>query len=152
MPIRLRSILAVAVLASSVVSAYAQSTQADVPPPPQPHLDGDHHFGAAGGPGEGGPSQAAIGDVIKLARLYELAGRQNDLIDLYQDVLSKTTDPAIRHFVVDALVEAQLRPANPDLAITTMHNTLLDDLAAAERRPMPPLKPGAKRPMQKAGE
>lgn len=139
----LRAALA-AVLTLATASVMAQET----PPPPQgaahthgdqPHGDGPH--GPMGGPmGPHGASFAVINDLEQLRRLYSMNGHESEIVAVYHDVLNKTQDPMLRHYVYDSLAREQLKPANPDQAIATLRTSLSEDLAAANRQApgMPP--------------
>ncbi|MFP3649252.1 hypothetical protein SB822_61475, partial [Paraburkholderia sp. SIMBA_054] len=71
-----------------------------------------------------GPGFAAINDLEHLQRLYAMSGRDADMNAVYHAVLSKTHDPALRHYVYVALARNQLRPANVDQAIDTIRKSL----------------------------
>jgi hypothetical protein len=91
-----------------------------------------------------GPGFAAVNDLEQLRRLYAMSGHEGDIIAVYQDVLNKTQDPMLRHYVYDSLAREQLKPAHSDQAIATLRTSLSEDLAAANKRlqdapdPMPP--------------
>jgi hypothetical protein len=76
-----------------------------------------------------------INDLEQLRRLYAMAGRESEMIAVYHEVLNKTQDPMLRHFVYDSLAREQLKPANPDQAIATLHTSLAEDIAEANRAP-----------------
>lgn len=115
---------------------------AEVPAPPSAHAHGDpqHDEGPRGHGSLGpmapmGPGFAVINDLEQLRRLYAMAGHENEIIAVYHDVLSKTQDPMLRHYVYDSLAREQLKPANPDQAIATLRTSLSEDLAAASKAP-----------------
>jgi hypothetical protein len=60
-----------------------------------------------------GPGFAAVNDLEQLRRLYAMTGHEADMIAVYHDVLNKTQDPMLRHFVYDSLAREQLKPTNP---------------------------------------
>ncbi|MGF7128857.1 hypothetical protein P3T40_000323 [Paraburkholderia sp. EB58] len=120
----------VALLAAATSSAFAQQ---DGPPrsPPQGHGQPPHDdFMPPHGPGF-----AAVNDLEQLRRLYAMTGHEADMIAVYHDVLNKTQDPMLRHFVYDSLAREQLKPANPDQAIATLRLSLAEDIAATNRAP-----------------
>jgi hypothetical protein len=122
-----------ALLAAGASSAFAQQNgQPPFAPPFQP----DHGEPPHGGfmPPHG-PGAAAINDLEQLRRLYAMTGHESDMIAIYHDVLGKTQDPMLRHFVYDSLAREQLKPANPDQAIATLRTSLAEDIAAANRAP-----------------
>jgi hypothetical protein len=82
-----------------------------------------------------GPGFAVINDLEHLQRLYDLSGREAEMNAIYHDVLSKTTDPMIRHYVYDALARNELKPANVDEAIGTIHTSLNEDLETLAKHP-----------------
>jgi hypothetical protein len=92
-----------------------------------------------------GPGFAAVNDLEQLRRLYAMPGNEADMIAVYHDVLNKTQDPMLRHFVYDSLAREQLKPANPDQAIATLRLSLAEDIAATNRAPHDD-RPGADTP------
>jgi hypothetical protein len=127
-----------AVLTLAATAAFAQ----EAPPPaaPQAHGepqrgDGPPPHGRMGPMGPMGPGFAVINDLEQLRRLYAMSGHQGEIIAVYHDVLNKTQDPMLRHYVYDSLAREQLRPANPDQAIATLRTSLSEDLAAANKAP-----------------
>jgi hypothetical protein len=54
---------------------------------------------------------------------------------VYHEVLGKTQDPMLRHYIYDSLAREQLKPANPEQAIATLRTSLSEDLAAASKAP-----------------
>jgi hypothetical protein len=117
-----------AVLLALTFAAHAQSMQPSEPGAPQdmpPH----------------GPGFAVVNDLEHLQRLYDMSGRDAEMNAVYHDVLSKTHDPALRHYVYVALARNQLNPANVDLAIGTIRKSLDEDLDALDKRAAPPAKP-----------
>jgi hypothetical protein len=87
-----------------------------------------------------GPGFAVINDLEQLRRLYAMSGREGEIVAVYHEVLNKTQDPMLRHYVYDSLAREQLKPANPDQAIATLRTSLSEDLAAANKQPhgLPP--------------
>ena len=129
-----------ALLIAATSSAFAQQ---DGPPhsPSQGHGQPPHDdFMPPRGPGV-----AAINDLEQLRRLYAMTGHEADMIAVYHDVLNKTQDPMLRHFVYDSLAREQLKPANPDQAIATLRMSLAEDIAATNRAPHGD-RPGADTP------
>jgi hypothetical protein len=124
-----------AVLTLAATAAFAQ----EAPPPAVPQAHGEPQR-ADGPPPHGrmgpmGPGFAVINDLEQLRRLYAMSGHQGEIIAVYHDVLNKTQDPMLRHYVYDSLAREQLRPANPDQAIATLRTSLSEDLAAANKAP-----------------
>lgn len=97
-------------------------------PSMHPHLEGPERVA-----GPDGPGFAVISDLEQLDRLYADAGRETEMASIYHDILNRSQDPFIRHFVYDSLVRMQLRPANPDQAIATLRTSLTEDLSAASK-------------------
>jgi len=115
-------------LGTAASSAIAQ----DAPPPPPPEHGQPPHLDAMP---PHGPGFAAVNDLEQLRRLYAMTGRESEIIAVYHDVLNKTQDPMVRHYVYDSLAREQLKPANPDQAIATLRTSLAEDIAAANRAP-----------------
>jgi hypothetical protein len=90
------------------------------------------------GIGPGGPAQEVIHTLIELERLYTEQGRRKDVLALYQDVLARTKDPLVRRFAYDAIVRAQLQPADTDKAIATLKQSLDESLQRLNQPPPPP--------------
>ncbi|MGF6571531.1 hypothetical protein ABH945_003652 [Paraburkholderia sp. GAS333] len=135
-----------AFLSMAATAAFAQDASA----PPAPHQmhggpehgDGPHEqHGPMMGPR--GPGFAVINDLEQLRRLYAMSGHEGEIIAVYHDVLSKTQDPMLRHYVYDSLAREQLKPANPEQAIATLRTSLAEDLTAANKPPhgAPPAQP-----------
>ncbi|HYS63244.1 MAG TPA: hypothetical protein VEN30_05390 [Paraburkholderia sp.] len=138
---RFASAVLAAVLTMAATAALAQ--EASPPPAMSAHAHGEPQRGDGpphGPMGPMGPGFAVINDLEQLRRLYAMAGREADIIAVYHEVLNKTQDPMLRHFVYDSLAREQLKPANPDQAIATLRTSLAEDLAAANKPPrgMPP--------------
>lgn len=143
-----------AFLSVAATAAFAQ--EASVPPASPPmhggpehggpeHGDGAHEHHGPGGPmmGPRGAGFAVINDLEQLRRLYAMSGHEGEIVAVYHDVLSKTQDPMLRHYVYESLAREQLKPANPDQAIATLRTSLAEDLTAANRQPhdAPPAQP-----------
>lgn len=129
-----------AVAAVLTVAATAALAQEAAAPPAQMHGESQRGDGPpaphrAMGPmmGPRGPSFAVINDLEQLRRLYAMSGHPNEIVAVYHDVLSKTQDPMLRHYVYESLAREQLRPANPEQAIATLRTSLSEDLAAANK-------------------
>ena len=124
-----------AVLTAAATGALAQ--EAAAPPPASAPAHGEPHHGD--GPsfphGPMGPGFAVVNDLEQLRRLYAMSGREGEIVAVYHEVLSKTQDPMLRHYVYDSLAREQLKPANPDQAIATLRTSLSEDLAAANKAP-----------------
>ncbi|HEX7934087.1 MAG TPA: hypothetical protein VF573_13585 [Paraburkholderia sp.] len=129
-----------AVLTMAGMAAFADDA---LPPPPPPHAQGDGPRGdgtpGMHGPhginGPIGPGFAVINDLEQLRRLYALSGHPGEIVAVYHEVLNKTQDPLLRHYVYDSLAREQLKPANPEQAIATLRTSLSEDLAAASKPP-----------------
>lgn len=87
-----------------------------------------------------------INDLEQLRRLYAMSGREGEIVAVYHDVLSKTQDPMLRHYVYDSLAREQLKPANADQAIATLRTSLSEDLVSANKSPRG-LPPGMQAPV-----
>jgi hypothetical protein len=131
MKLTVRHTFFAAVLAVATCSAFAQT--------PPPGLDDGPHGHEFRPPR---PGFAVINDLEHLQRLYDLSGRDAEMIAIYHEVLERTRDPAIRHYVYDALARNQLRPADAGQAIATIRTSLDEDLSALAKRPPPPRAPG----------
>ncbi|MEX3857567.1 hypothetical protein QF001_002560 [Paraburkholderia youngii] len=145
-----KAILSAAVAAVLGIIATAALADDGMPPPPPAamHDGGPRGDGPPGhGPMMGHPSPAfaVINDLEQLRRLYALSGRQGEIVAVYHDVLNKTQDPMLRHYVYDSLAREQLKPANPEQAIATLRTSLAEDLAIANKAPhgTPPGEPAA---------
>ena len=123
-----------AVLTVAATGALAQ--EAAAPPPASGPAHGEPHHGD--GPsfphGPMGPGFAVVNDLEQLRRLYAMSGREGEIVAVYHEVLSKTQDPMLRHYVYDSLAREQLKPANPDQAIATLRTSLSEDLVATNRQ------------------
>jgi len=131
-----RILLLAALMAAGASSVFAQSG----PPPGADDGPRGHE------PPPAGPGFAVINDLEHLQRLYDLSGRESEINALYHDVLQKTQDPMIRHYVYDALARNQLRPANADQAIAIIRTSLDEDLSALAKHPSPPAPPPPRGP------
>ncbi|WP_233852672.1 hypothetical protein [Paraburkholderia sp. HD33-4] len=137
---------------AAVLGIIATAALADdaMPPPPSsaihdggPRGDGPPRHGPM--MGHPSPTFAVINDLEQLRRLYALNGHEGEIVAVYHDVLNKTQDPMLRHYVYDSLAREQLKPANPEQAIATLRTSLAEDLAAANKAPhgTPPAPPTA---------
>lgn len=90
------------------------------------------------GPGFGGPGQEVIHTLIEIERLYRMQGRNKEVIALYQDVLSRTKDPMVRHFAYEAIARAQEQPTDTDKAVATLKQSLDESLQHLNQPPPPP--------------
>jgi hypothetical protein len=102
--------------------------------PPSSDFPPSHDGSAHDGPPPHGPGFAAINDLEHLQRLYDMSGRDADMNAVYHDVLSKTHDPALRHYVYVALARNQLKPANVDQAIDTIRKSLDEDIDTLDKQ------------------
>ncbi|TDY20989.1 hypothetical protein B0G81_1168 [Paraburkholderia sp. BL6665CI2N2] len=131
-----KSILSAALSAVLTLAASAAFAQ-EAPPPAAPRSHGEPQHGDGPPPpgrmGPMGPGFAVINDLEQLRRLYAMSGHEGEIIAVYHDVLNKTQDPMLRHYVYDSLAREQLKPANPDQAIATLRTSLSEDLAAANK-------------------
>lgn len=121
-----------AVLTVAATGALAQ--EAAAPPPASAAAHGEPHRGE-GPHGPMGPGFAVVNDLEQLRRLYAMSGREGEIVAVYHEVLNKTQDPMLRHYVYDSLAREQLKPANPDQAIATLRTSLSEDLVAANKPP-----------------
>ncbi|MFM0525272.1 hypothetical protein PQR11_09830 [Paraburkholderia strydomiana] len=143
-----KQIFGAAVAAVLTVAAMAAYAEDSLPAPPTFHHGGTPHTEGAREPHDAmgpmgpmpriGPGFAVINDLEQLRRLYALSGRPGDIVAVYHDVLNRTQDPMLRHYVYDSLAREQLKPANPDQAIATLRTSLSEDLAAASKPPRMP--------------
>jgi hypothetical protein len=125
-----------ALAAVLTVAAGAALAQEAPPPPAAVHAHDEPHRGDGPPPqGPMGPGFAVINDLEQLRRLYAMSGREGDIVAAYHEVLNKTQDPMLRHYVYDSLAREQLKPANPEQAIATLRTSLTEDLAAANKPP-----------------
>lgn len=145
-----KAIFSAAIAAFLSVAATAAFAQEASPPAPAQmhggpeHHDGEHEHGPMGPMmGPRGPGFTVINDLEQLRRLYAMSGHEGEIVAVYHDVLSKTQDPMLRHYVYDSLAREQLKPANPEQAIATLRTSLAEDLSAANKTPhgMPPAQP-----------
>lgn len=121
------TVAATGALAQEAAPPSSESTHA----PREPHR-GD---GPPGRHGTMGPGFAVINDLEQLRRLYAMSGREGEIVAVYHEVLNKTQDPMLRHYVYDSLAREQLKPANTDQAIATLRTSLSEDLVAANKLP-----------------
>ncbi|WOD16546.1 hypothetical protein [Paraburkholderia kirstenboschensis] len=140
-----KQIFGAAVAAVLTMSATAAFAEDGFPTPPTshhgeaPHIEGARGTHDAMGPMRPiGPGFAVINDLEQLRRLYALSGRPGDIVAVYHDVLNRTQDPMLRHYVYDSLAREQLKPANPEQAIATLRTSLSEDLATASKPPRTP--------------
>ncbi|MEP9328119.1 hypothetical protein PPMP20_34065 [Paraburkholderia phymatum] len=131
--ISLKRLSSLAALVSLTFAAHAQVPPSSGLPPP-------HDGPANDSPPPHGPGFAAVNDLEHLQRLYDISGRDSEMNAVYHDVLSKTRDPALRHYVYVALARNQLKPANVDQAIDTIRRSLDEDIEALDKRAAPPAR------------
>ena len=143
LPIAMISLKRISLLAALL--ALTSAAHAQVPPSPDvpPPHDGAMHDGPGrdgpphDGPPPHGPGFAVINDLEHLQRLYDMSGRDSEMNAVYHDVLTKTHDPALRHYVYLALARNQLKPANVDQAIDTIRKSLDEDVETLDKHPAP---------------
>jgi hypothetical protein len=78
---------------------------------------------------EHGPGMGAMTDLHALERLYRRAGREKDLVGIYNEVLAKSQDPHLRTYAYHRLARLQAQPASFDQAIATLRKSLSENLA-----------------------
>ena len=126
-PLKRMSLLAaLAALMTLTPAAHAQMPSSELPA----SHDGPAHDGSP----PHGPGFAVVNDLEHLQRLYDMSGRDAEMIAVYHDVLSKTHDPALRHYVYVALARNQLKPANVDQAIDTIRKSLDEDIDTLDKQ------------------
>jgi hypothetical protein len=139
-----KAIFSAALTAVLTVAATAALAEEAAPPPSAAQMHGEPQRGdgppaphGAMGPmmGPRSPGFAVINDLEQCRRLYAMSGHSGEIIAMYHDVLSKTQDPMLRHYIYDSLAREQLKPANPEQAIATLRTSLAEDLAAANKAP-----------------
>ncbi|NML34360.1 hypothetical protein [Paraburkholderia antibiotica] len=138
-----KALFRAALVALLGITATAALADEGMPPPPAamhgggPRSEGPGHGPGPMGPmmGQPGPAFAVINDLEQLRRLYALSGHEGEIVAVYHDVLNKTQDPMLRHYVYDSLAREQLKPANPEQAIATLRTSLAEDLTAANKAP-----------------
>lgn len=130
LPIAMISLKRISLLAALVALTSAAHAQV----PPSSDFPPSHDGSAHDGPPPHGPGFAAINDLEHLQRLYDMSGRDADMNAVYHDVLSKTHDPALRHYVYVALARNQLKPANVDQAIDTIRKSLDEDIDTLDKQ------------------
>ncbi|RDK03002.1 hypothetical protein [Paraburkholderia lacunae] len=129
-----RKSVSAALAAVLTFAAGAALAQEAPPPPAATHAHDEPHHGDWLPPhGPMGPGFAVVNDLEQLRRLYAMSGREGDIVAVYHEVLNKTQDPMLRHYVYDSLAREQLKPANPEQAIATLRTSLSEDLAAANK-------------------
>jgi hypothetical protein len=115
-----------------------------LPPLPGAGAGPDEGFMLFHGPGlhpaAGGPPQEVIHTLIQIEQLYRQQGRGKDVVPLYLDVLGRTKDPMVRRFAYDAIVRAQLQPADVDKALATLKQSLDESLTRLNQM-QPPAAP-----------
>ena len=89
------------------------------------------------GPGFGGPGQEVVHTLLEIERLYRAQGRNKDVIALYQEVLTRTKDPLVRHFAYEAIARAQEQPTDTDKAVATLKQSLDESLQQLNQLPPP---------------
>ncbi|MDR3415792.1 MAG: hypothetical protein P4L83_06365 [Nevskia sp.] len=113
-----------------------------MPPPGMPFGPGPRMMGPMMGPhGEHGPVADAIHSALELEHLYREQGRGKEVPALYEDMLARTHNPALRHFAYESLARAQAQPADPDKAIGVLRRSLDESLKLADESPPPAPKP-----------
>ena len=132
-----KALVSAALAAVLTVAATGALAQEAASPPAPAHAHGEPQRGDEPRRPHGpmGPGFAVIHDLKQLRRLYAMSGREGEIVAVYHEVLNKTQDPRLRHYVYNALAREQLKPANTDEAIATLRTSLSEDLVAANRPP-----------------
>lgn len=131
--------------------AVAAGEHALPPPPGTAALDGPgpgllppeggdtffmvHGPGPGASPLAGGPAQEVIHTLVQMEQLYRQAGRGKEVVPLYLETLGRTKDPLVRRFAYDAIVRAQLQPADVDKALATLKQSLDESLQRLNDKP-----------------
>jgi hypothetical protein len=122
----------------------ASGMAAAAPPAGDPPLPdgGPLHVHMLSGPGPGpgmehGPAQEVIHTALEIEHLYREEGKPREVIALYQDLLTKAKDPAVRNFAYDALARAEQQPADPERAIATLRQSLDESVQRLNQMPPP---------------
>ena len=74
------------------------------------------------------PSLAVLQDVRALERMYRHSGRDQDVPGLYRDVLSRSSDPVVRHAAGRRLARLEWQAGDHKSALEQMQKNLDDDL------------------------
>ena len=133
-----KTMLSAALATALTMAATAALAQEASPPPASTHAHGEPQRDDRPPPPHGpmgpmGLGFAVINDLEQLRRLYAMSGHEGEIVAVYHDVLNKTQDPMLRHYVYHSLAREQLKPANPEQAIATLCTSLSEDLAAASK-------------------
>lgn len=136
----LGGLLLAALTSGAAFAAPPPASDPPLDPPaagPGPDGGGPLHGHVLGGPGAGphGPVQEVIGTALEIERLYREEGKPREVIALYQDLLAKAKDPAVRNFAYEALAHAELQPADPDRAIATLKQGLDESVQRLNQPP-----------------
>lgn len=74
------------------------------------------------------PVFQTMSNLRELERLYLIDGRANEIPALYQDVLARTQNPAVRQFAYRRIARNELKPGDADQAIATLRRSLEENL------------------------
>ncbi|WP_429500641.1 hypothetical protein ACQUFY_25580 (plasmid) [Robbsia andropogonis] len=132
-------------LLSCFGAAHAQAPQPDPHGgPSEPPRFAPPHDARPDGPPPfpGGPAADVIGDLEKLQHIYAMTGRENEMLNVYQNVVDTSHDPVVRRFARDAIAHLQLRPSNPNQAIATLQTQLKEDIERTNAMPPPDMHSG----------
>jgi len=121
LPIAMISLKRISLLAALVALTSAAHTQV----PPSSDFPPSHDGPPPHGPGFRGHQRS---------RASAVSGRDAEMNAVYHDVLSKTHDPALRHYVYVALARNQLKAANVDQAIDTIRKSLDEDIDTLDKQ------------------
>ena len=74
------------------------------------------------------PVFQTVRNLRELERLYLIGGRASEIPALYQDVLAKTENPAVRQFAYNRIALNQFKPGDVDKSIATLRQSLDESL------------------------
>ena len=74
------------------------------------------------------PVFQTVRNLRELERLYLIGGRASEIPALYQDVLAKTENPAVRQFAYNRIALNQFKPGDVDRSIATLRQSLDENL------------------------
>ena len=74
------------------------------------------------------PVFQTVRNLRELERLYLIGGRASEIPALYQDVLAKTGNPAVRQFAYNRIALNQFKPGDVDKSIATLRQSLDESL------------------------
>ncbi len=118
-------------------SAALAATTASTPTGSTAQMTNDSAQGRAGhrkGRGErlvalkNSPVFQTMRNLRELERLYLIGGRAQDVPALYREVLTKTDNPAVRHFAYNRIARNELKPGDVGQAIAALRQGLDESL------------------------